>query len=130
MEKVDIVIVCSNGRNRSRFLKQHLYEKGFPSYAVGVSGRSEATLRRLRNAKVIISVHPDIKEQLCEMHDLEGKKLITLDVEELTISSQKGKKMRGEDWLDYQRNTMRPELQRQINKHLPTLEKLLKKTTA
>lgn len=127
MQNVDIVIACSNGRNRSRLLKQHLRKKGYRSHAIGVNGKCQFAERRLKNAKVVISVHPEIEEQITEMYGIEKEKMITLDVEEMTSSFEKGKRIDGESWLEHRRAIIIPELKRQIKKHMPSLERVAKK---
>lgn len=122
MEKVDIVIACTNGRNRSRLLKDYLLEKGFRSYTIGVNTKSSTAERRLRNARVVISVHEEVNEKLAEMADLEGKTFITLDIEELTANSVQGKRLDGEAWLRHRDEEMIPEMKRQMKKHLAKLE--------
>jgi len=122
MLKVQITIVCPTGKNRSRFLKEHLKEEGYLAYAVGLNDKSADASRKIKKARVVISVDPSVQEQLKEQFDLSDKSLICLDVDDTpNIGVSEQKKLTGEQWLEFQHEHVYPTLRKQMKKHLPLL---------
>jgi galactitol-specific phosphotransferase system IIB component len=121
MTNLSIVIACSNGRNRSIVLRDHLKEKGYDAHAIAAADRSSHAKRCVRNADVVITVHELVETELLENYEtLENKKHIKLNVPEWPGTVEKsGKKLNGDEWLEYQRETVHPTLLKQIKKHLP-----------
>ncbi len=83
MTNLSIVIACSNGRNRSIVLRDHLKEKGYDAHAIAAADRSSHAKRCVRNADVVITVHELVETELLENYEtLENKKHIKLNVPE------------------------------------------------
>lgn len=122
--KPKITIVCTHGRNLSRYLKSHLQEKGISSYAVGMFFENQGTVQKIKNAHTVICVHPDIKKAVEAAIDLSEKQVICLDIDETPSGAETAKAITGEVWLEYQREYVYPELERQIKKYLKKLEQL------
>ena len=74
----------------------------------------------VRRSDLIISVHPEVLNRLEEIVDLSGKRVISLDVEDRPERSlPDGKRLDGEDWVDFQDRHVYPKLVEQIDVHLP-----------
>lgn len=122
MLNTNIVVVCTTGKNRSRYLKEYLETKGILAHAVGVNSKNADVKRKINNAKVVVSVHPDIEEVLEERYTLEHQKLIKLEVDDHpSTDAVPTKRITGEKWVEFQKEYVYPELERQIKKHLSVL---------
>lgn len=117
-----VLIVCSNGRNRSRHLKEHLRDQGIASFAMGMNNKNRDAKRRVENAKFIICVHPEVEEVFRENHKIKEQVVICLDVDEQPTSAETaGKRVTGEEWTQYQEEYVYPELEKQIKKYIKKL---------
>lgn len=77
---MNILTVCYFGQTRSVFLRDYLREKGYEAQAIGVSAGSAELKRAISAADLIVCVHPDVEKQLRGLTNVEGEKIITLDV--------------------------------------------------
>ena len=102
-------------------LRDHLVEKGYDAHVIAASDRSAHAKRCVKHANVVITVHELVETELLDNYEtLEGKKHIKLNVPEWPGTVEKsGKKLNGDEWLEYQRETVHPTLLKQIKKHLP-----------
>lgn len=121
MRDADITIVDTHGRTLSLYLKDYLATKAIPAFAVGMQFKNLNTMRKIKNAKTVICVHPDIHDAVTSEFDLSGKQVICLDVSETPDTSSGGRHLTGELWLEYQRDYVYPELEKQIQKYLKKL---------
>lgn len=118
---MNILTVCHFGKNRSKYLAEYLREKGYGSDFKGVGDVSQnpVTQKEIDWADVLVFVKPEIQAEFFRKFDKpKNKKVICLDVEDRT-SVLCPKPLRGESWIDFQRNCVYPELKRQIDKYLP-----------
>ena len=120
MKNAKITIICTHGRNLSKYLKEHLLEKGIESHAVGLYFKNLATIQKIKNAKIIICVHPEIKKEVEDTFDLSKKQVICLNVSDAPESAA-SKSLTGDMWLEYQREYVYPALESQIKKYLRKL---------
>lgn len=115
--ETEIVILCPHGRHRSRYLKEHLETLGYKTHALGVNHKSDNLRRKIKAARVIISVHPDVEARLREDHEVEGKRIVSLDVDDQPAAGSRA--VTGEEWIAYQKEVVYPALEKSIKKHLP-----------
>ncbi|MBT3230389.1 hypothetical protein HN358_01205 [Candidatus Uhrbacteria bacterium] len=121
MINTKITIVCTHGRNLSKYLKEHLMEKGIKSHAVGLYFKNLATIQKIKNAKTIICVHPEIQKEVEAEFDLTKKYVICLNVSDCPNESGTSKNLTGDVWLEYQKEYVYPALESQIKKYLKKL---------
>lgn len=121
MKEARITIICTHGRNLSRYLKSYLETKDISSYAVGLFFKNPGTAQKIKNAEIVICVSPFIKKTVEDAFDLSKKRVICLDVDDTPVGAESAKNITGDQWLEYQRDYVYPELERQIKKHLKKL---------
>lgn len=120
MTNAKITIICPHGRNLSQHLKGYLKSKGVASHAVGMHFKNLSTRQKIKNAKTIICVHPEVKKATEAEFDLSSKLVICLDVVD-TPESGKSKPLTGDLWLEHQQTYVYPELERQMKKYISKL---------
>lgn len=113
-----VLVICSYGKNRSVFLKNYLTAHGYQAEAVGI--RNEGVRELVDASDVIITVHPQILEEVQKLTDLSNKKVISLNVEDRPEEVLLEKTpLDGEAWTRFQEEHVYPKLIEQIQKYLP-----------
>lgn len=119
---MNVLIVCNWGKNRSGYLAEYLKQKGYSVQNGGIYKESDnpVSSEMVDWSEVIIFVQPQTKEDFEKLFRISGQKIIILDVEDrLSILVPNNQKMIPEEWVKLQQEKVYPELERQINKHLP-----------
>lgn len=122
--KTKITIVGRHGNNLSRYLRDHLKEKGIRAHHVGVHLKNGTTRNKIENAKAIIFIDSEIKKEVEIEIDITGKKVICLDVSDNPLATGDARSLTGEIWLEYQKNYTYPKLEESIKAHLKILQKI------
>lgn len=112
-----ILVLCTFGKNRSRFLAEYLLKKGYVADYAGVENAQAKTQAKIDACDVIVSVHPTVVKKLKSDFDLKGKKVIELDVDDrpqevLCLI----KPLQGDAWLEFQKRYVFSKLVEQIDK--------------
>ena len=117
---MNVLVLCTHGKNRSRYLAEYLSKKGYQTDFAGVRMLDATALReKIRWADVVITVHDIVREGLHDI-DFEGVRHIALDVEDRPEHADAGgKQLDGEEWSAFQREHVYPKLEEQIERHLP-----------
>ena len=121
MLKTHITIIGTHGRNASRYLKEHLAQKGVRAHAVGMHFKNPATKQRIKNAKTIICINADVKKAVEEVFDTSKKLMICLDVSDVPEGIESSRALTGELWLEHQETHVYPTLEKQIKRHMKKL---------
>jgi len=116
-----ILIMCTHGENRSRYLAEYLKRKGYDADYAGVNQSNERELtRKIAGADIVITVHESVRDRLFERFNLTGKRHIELEVEDRPERVlPECKQLSGEDWTAFQEAYVYPELKRQMHGYLP-----------
>lgn len=115
-----ILALCAFGKNRSRHLAEYLSSLGYEVDFAGTIKNTEETQDKINESDILISVHPIVAEALEHNFYTEGKTIIKLDVEdrpEMLLDSKA--RLDGDNWIHFQEKFVYPEIERQINDHLP-----------
>jgi predicted protein tyrosine phosphatase len=112
---MNILVLCSYGRNRSAYLASFLKRRGYRHVEYGgVDIESHiAIVRKLAAADVVITVHGKIANALRKGFDLAGKRIVELDVDDSTTN------LSGVRWTEFQKRHVYPKLEEQIERYLP-----------
>lgn len=107
-----ILIVCSEGRNRSKYLYDYLQQKGFE---VDYGGAKLNALNPLKQeqvdwADVVITVEEPVKIEFMNKYSYSGT-IIELEVSDNPIP-------KGLSWREFNETIVHPELERQIKRKL------------
>ncbi len=117
---MNILIICTHGKNRSVVLQKFLLEKGYESITAGIRDDAGDLKEKIHVADVIISVHPEIEKQIRERFNVSGKRIISLNVEDRPeYVLPEGKPLSGQEWIDFQKKYVRNKLTEQLEKYLP-----------
>jgi len=116
-----VLILCAHGKNRSRYLKQYLADKGYDSESAGVINDSaEDVQKKIAAADVVVTVHDVVREQLSGLFDLSDKRIIDIDVEDRPEQVlPEGRQLDGDEWVAFQEEHVYPKLREHIDRHLP-----------
>lgn len=117
-----ILIFCHYGMNRSRYLAEYLVEKGYKD--VEFAGIKDPEHRKIQSAidraDIIITVVNSVRDALHEQYQLDGKRMIDLHVEDRPEIVLPGTlHLLGDEWLQFQRGYVYPELKKQLDEYLP-----------
>lgn len=106
--------------NRSKFLSEYLSEKGYETRYVGVQDgvEREVTQSDIDWARVVIAVTPDIAERLRQKWELNGRRLIVLNVNDWP-PEWRGWEDDLKRWNEHQSQHTYPLLAKQIDEYLP-----------
>ena len=116
-----ILVLCSHGENRSRYLADYLRSKGYlyVDYS-GVKVSDNKTQKKIADADLLIVVHKKVMESLSQDFDISDKKIIALDVEDRPEEVLPGKtRLDGEAWIAFQEKYVYPKLKEQIDRFIP-----------
>ena len=119
-----ILIVCSQGQNRSKYLAKYLESKGHKAKFGGVKpdAKNPASQEQVDWADVIVAVRGHIKETFLSRFDAKGKKVIELEViDNPKRFPQNAQKLAKVSWFDFQEKYVYSELRKQIDTHLDSL---------
>ena len=117
-----VLIVCNWGKNRSAYLASYLNQKGYSVKYGGIFPESENPLTQsiVDWADVLIFVQPQTQIDFERDFHIDNQQIIVLDVEDRISVLAPGKQdITPEEWTKIQREKVYPELERQINSHLP-----------
>ena len=111
-----ILVICNHGKNRSRYLANYLANKGYQTKTAGILFDTDIQ-DKINDSDIVITVKKSISKKLKD-YNLNGKKLITLDVEDRPEKIV-GKKLDGDEWIKFQNKNVYAKLQDEIDKYLP-----------
>ncbi len=119
---MNILILCSYGKNRSRFLASYLYEQGYQQVDYDGVKHADPSIvqKKIDLADIIITVHPDVASALHEQFKIADQQVIELNVDdrpEIILPGQKD--LDGKTWLSLQQGLVYPKLMEGLEKHLP-----------
>ncbi|MFH2097331.1 MAG: hypothetical protein ABII24_02180 [bacterium] len=118
----NVLIVCSWGKNRSVYLASYLGQKGYPVKYGGIYTESDnqITQELVDWANIVIFVQPQTKRDFEEQFRINKQKVIILDVEDrIAVLAPEKENITPEEWTKIQQEKVYPELEKQIDKHLP-----------
>lgn len=123
-----VLIVCSYGRNRSKYLAGYLKRRGYQTDFAGI--RIEAAIplsqKSINWADVVVLVHKVVREGFPPAIKLRKKRVIVIDVDDRPEKVLPARKeLEGEEWLAFQKKYVYPELELQINRHFPVVDAAL-----
>ena len=86
---MNILIVCTQGQNRSKYLAEYLNNKGYTTNYGGVDpeGFNPLTQNQVDWADVIVAVRERIKDKLIDRFDIKGKRVINLEIKPVTFTT-------------------------------------------
>ena len=118
---MNVLCVCSRGKNRSRYLAEYLKRFGYETDFCGVSGDAEVpcTVEKVEKADLIVCVRPKHARALLERFGV-GKPLLILrvrDTPRAVVESLERKGMYSE--LRALREQVYENLRREIRKFIP-----------
>jgi len=125
--KTKVLVCCSKGLNRSKYLAEYLRRKGYSTKFGGIEGwQSE---RRKWNpisqdmvdwADIIVSVRPRLSGTLKKKFKVGKKKIISLDVSDSKrVLPKEFDELRKLDFRTFNRKWTRPQLRKAIKPYLP-----------
>ena len=113
-----LLTICSFGKNRSVYLKEHLKTLGYDVESAGLS--DDDLKEKVEQSDILIIVHPDIPKQLQEKVDLTDKRVVVLGVEDRPEYVLPEKKpLDGKSWMRFQQTQVYPKLIEQLRTYLP-----------
>ncbi len=118
---MNLLIVCTQGQNRSKYLAEYLQSKGYNTDYGGVNpeGVNPLTQEKVDWADIIITVREHIKYKFLDRFEPKGKKVIHLEViDNPKKFPEKAQKLAEKSWIDFQEKYVYSELRKQIEKHL------------
>ena len=119
---MNILIFCHFGLNRSQYLVQYLLEKGYRDvHSAGVKDPDHAKIQRaIDHADIIITVSHHVRDSLRDQYQLNGKRMIDLQVEDRPeVVLPDHRQLEGDDWLAFQQKYVYPALKEQLSSYLP-----------
>lgn len=125
---MNILAICMEGRNRSRYLGSYLTGLGHTTSYGGVKIEAEnpITQSQIDLADVVIAVRRFIKRRFLGRFSFSGR-IITLDIVDDPFKfperfPPEALDLARSSYADFQEKYVYPEIRRQINYHLPFLE--------
>ena len=118
---MNILVICSWGRNRSKYLAGYLEHKGYSTRYRGANHKTDNQVNEddIMWSEIIITVHSKVYKMLKERNYRITSPIIELDVDDRYKEYFEGKEFTEEEWFGYQKNYVYPELEKQISKYLP-----------
>jgi len=119
---MDILIICNWGKNRSGYLASYLKKKGYKTKFGGIYPESEnpITQETVDQGNVLIFIQPQTKKDFLEKFKVSSQKIITLDVEDrVSVLMPDKEEWTDEEWLQFQKERVYPELEKQMEQYLP-----------
>ena len=125
--KLKILICCSKGQNRSKYLAKYLKNKGYSTKYAGLEEYSKEDLswkpipkEDVEWAEIIIFVRPRLVKVLKDNFNIKNKKIIGLDVtDSKRIAGEKFPGLLKLDSENFQKKWTRPLLRKAIKPYLP-----------
>lgn len=116
-----ILVVCTHGKNRSKYLAEYLIQKGYDADYAGVEQSDQKELsKKFDAANIIVTVHGSVRERLLQNFNIRGKRHIDLEAEDRPeFVMPERQQLSGNDWIAFQNNFVYPKLKEQIDKYLP-----------
>jgi predicted protein tyrosine phosphatase len=115
-----ILVLCSYGQNRSRYLAGYLSTKGHETEFDGVKNEDKGAVQeKIAWSDAVIAVTREIREKAQADFDLTGKKVFALDVDDrpqkifLSLPI-----LTGDEWVEFQEQHVYPKLIEQANQIL------------
>lgn len=127
MKRTKILIVCSKGRNRSKYLAEYLRKKGYLTRYGGIEKYKEPdkkskliTQKDIDWADIIIVVRPRLKKSIKDKFKSENKKIIVLDISDSKrLIPKEYAHLKDLDYKTFQKKWTRPQLRKAIKPYLP-----------
>ena len=116
-----ILLVCTEGQNRSKYLAGYLKEKGYEVDYGGVrqDGMNPLKQEQIDRADMIIAVREHIKDKLLERYDCAGKKVVHLEVKDNPARyTEEARALAESEWNAFQEKYVYTELRKQVDKIL------------
>lgn len=114
-----VLVVCSYGRNRSRYLAEYLTSKNIEATFAGAREEAKELQEKVNAADTIVTVHPEVLERLKEKCDVSAKRLIELNVDDRPEHVlPQGKKLDGDAWVKFQEEYVYPKLVKQVEEKM------------
>jgi predicted protein tyrosine phosphatase len=123
---MNILIVCTQGQNRSKYLAEYLRKKGYNTDYGGIAenGFNPLSQEKVDWADVIVTVREHIKDKFLDKFEPKGKKVIHLEVPDNPKRfSKEAQVLAAKSWFEFQEKYVYSELRKQIEKHLKEFEK-------
>ncbi|MBD3355411.1 hypothetical protein GF361_05545 [Candidatus Woesearchaeota archaeon] len=121
-----ILVVCTQGENRSRYLAKYLKKKGYDADYAGINpkGINPITQKKVGLADMIITVRKHIKEKFLKRFKPVEKEIINLEVKDNPKRfSKEAERLAEKSWSEFQKKYVYSELRKQIEKHLHKFNK-------
>lgn len=131
LKGLKVLVVCSMGLNRSKYLASYLKNKGYNTKFGGIGfGIIDKKAHNPFNqedvdwAEIIIVVRKKHKPLLKKHYKIKKKKIIVLDVtDSRRIIGEKYPKLNNLDFETFQKRWTRPQLRKAIKPYLPLTTK-------
>ena len=102
---MNILIVCTQGQNRSKYLAEYLASKGYTTDYGGVNpeGYNPLTQEKVDWADIVVTVREHIKNKFLDRLEPKGKRVIHLEViDNPKRFSQDVQELADKDWWEFQ----------------------------
>lgn len=111
---MNILTICSWGKNRSSYLAAYLQQKGYIVKFGGIHLGSDTPVTQdtVDWSNVLIFVHPQIEKEFLERFQVKNQRMTTLNVDDHIEAT-------GDEWLRIQEQYVYPQLEQEIDKYLP-----------
>ncbi len=122
---MNILIVCTQGQNRSKYLAEYLKKKGYSADYGGIKpdGFNPLSQEKVDWADIIVTVREHIKDKFLDRFEIEGKEVIHLEVlDNPKRFSKEAQELAKRSWDDFQEKYVYSELRKQIEGHLSKFE--------
>jgi hypothetical protein len=119
---MNILVLCHFGQNRSRYLADYLMEEGYQDVQhAGIKDPDHAKMQKaIDQADIIITVSNHVRDSLRDQYQLQGKRIIDLQVEDRPeVVLPDHRQLDGNEWVEFQKNYVYPALKEQLSKYLP-----------
>lgn len=116
-----ILLICTQGQNRSKYLAEYLKKKGYQVKYGGVDphGINPLNQKKVDWADVVIAVREHIKDKFLERFDAKGKKVLHLEVKDNPKRfKENARELAEKDWFAFQEKYVYSELRKQVDKVL------------
>jgi ubiquinone/menaquinone biosynthesis C-methylase UbiE/galactitol-specific phosphotransferase system IIB component len=122
---MNILIVCTEGQNRSKYLAKYLQSKGHNTDYGGVKpdGANPLLQEKVDWADIIVTVREHIKYKFLDRFEPKDKKIIHLEViDNPKRFSKEAQELAEKSWIDFQEKYVYSELRKQIEKYLSIMD--------
>ena len=118
---VKILVVCTEGQNRSRYLAEYLKRKGYETDFGGIKkdGFNPLIQKKVDWADMVITVREHIKDKFLHRFDPKCKKVVHLEVRDNPKRfPAEAQELAAKDWNAFQEKYVYSELRKQVEKYL------------